>query len=91
MNVTLKLYYKMKLSPQGFPDPEEIIGINTFFTELVNVPELRSKIWPDEISDDFRQGFRRREQRRELISALSRLGASFIDLYILAIKVYWFI
>ena len=73
-------------APQGFPDPEEMIGISTFFTELVKVPELRSKIWPDEIADDFRQGFRRREQRRELISALSRLGASFIDLYILAIK-----
>jgi len=73
-------------APRGFPDPEEMIGINTFFTELVKVPELRNKIWPAEISNDFRQGFRRREQRRELISALSRLGASFIDLYILAIK-----
>jgi len=78
--------FQHETAPQGFPDPEEVIGINTFFTELVKVPELRSKIWPDEISDDFRQGFRRREQRRELISALSRLGASFIDLYILAIQ-----
>jgi len=79
-------YLDHETAPHGFPGPDEMIGISTFFTELVKVPELRRRIWPDEIFDDFRQGFRRREQRRELISALSRLGASFIDLYILAIK-----
>ena len=35
---------------------------------------------------DFRATFRRREQRRELFSALARLGAAYIDLYLLGIK-----
>ena len=34
----------------------------------------------------FAERFRRRELRRELLSAMSRLGAAYIDLYLLAIK-----
>lgn len=73
---------------KGFPEPEEAIGATTFFTELISRPELREKLWPDEPkpSSDFRQRFRRREQRRELISAMARLGAAYIDLYLLAIR-----
>lgn len=71
--------------PKGFPGPEEAIGVTTFFTELASRSQLRKKLWPDEIDSDFRQGFRRREQRRELISAMARLGAAYIDLYLLAI------
>lgn len=71
--------------PRGFPAPESAIGITTFFTELVKRPELRRAIWPDEQAATFAQRFRRREQRRELLSAMSRLGAAYIDLFLLAI------
>ena len=76
----------LELAPSGFPEPEDAIGVETFFTLLAKRPGLRSKIWPDEHEGDFGRYFRRREQRRELISALSRLGASYIDLYLLAIQ-----
>lgn len=71
--------------PKGFPDPEVSIGANTFITELVKNKNLRKKIWPRETSGDFQHDFRRGEQRRELISVMARLGASYIDLYLLAI------
>ena len=73
-------------APPGFPDPQESLGITTFFTELVKRPELRQKLWPDEPADSFRQRFRRRTQRAELLSAMARLGVSYIDLYLLAIS-----
>ena len=78
--------YSPQQPPRGFPDPQEHIGVKTFFTALANRPELRNEIWPDEPQDDFRKYFRRREQRRELISALARLGIAYIDLYLLALK-----
>ena len=71
--------------PEGFPGPEQAIGLMSFITELVKHPDLRRQIWPED-DGDFRQRFRRREQRRELLSAMARLGASYIDLYLLAIK-----
>ena len=71
--------------PAGFPGPEQAIGFTSFITELVKHPDLRRQIWPED-AGDFRQRFRRREQRRELLSAMARLGASYIDLYLLAIK-----
>ncbi len=77
---------KPEKSPIGFPDPEDGLGITTFFTELVKKDTLRKDIWPDEPIEDFRDKFRRREQRRELISATCRLGVSYIDLYLLAVK-----
>ena len=73
-------------APAGFPEPADAIGVTTFFTELVKRDGLRRRIWPTEETKDFKQRFRQREQRRELISALSRLGLSYIDLYVLAIK-----
>ena len=72
--------------PSAFAGPEEAIGVTTFFTELVRRPELRQRLWPDEPGDGFAAVFRRREQRRELLSAMARLGAAFIDLYLLAIR-----
>ena len=72
--------------PRGFPQPESSIGTTTFFTELVRHPELRRELWPDEEAGTFAERFRRREQRRELLSAMSRLGAAYIDLYMLAIE-----
>jgi hypothetical protein len=73
-------------APAGFPGPRDAIGIKTVFTELSRRPALRAKLWPEETSTDFRSAFRRREQRRELFSAMARLGASYIDLYLLAMQ-----
>ena len=67
--------------PDGFPEPDEALGITTFISELVGRPRLREALWPDEHASDFRTLFRRREQRRELLSGMSRLGAAYIDLY----------
>ncbi len=75
-----------KQAPVGFPGPEDTIGITTFFTELAHRPLLRARLWPEDSSNNFREYFRRREQRRELLSAMSRLGASYIDLYLLAVR-----
>ena len=73
-------------APEGFPGPEQAIGITTFFTELARHQELRQRLWPSQEDLGFKERFREREQRRELISALSRLGAAYIDLYLLAIS-----
>ncbi len=72
--------------PKRFPPPESAIGVTTFFTELVKAPELRDSLWPEEQAKSFGKRFARREQRRELLSAMSRLGAAYIDLYLLAIQ-----
>jgi len=71
--------------PTRFPAPIAGLGIRSFVTELQRRPELRQKLWPDETRGSFRNIFRRREQRRELLSAMCRLGASYIDLYLAAI------
>ena len=74
--------------PAGFPAPDAGLGITTVFTELRRRPDLRKSLWPKEAIKDcecFRTSFRRLEQRRELLSAMARLGASYIDLYLLAI------
>ncbi|HXV59908.1 MAG TPA: helicase-related protein [Vicinamibacteria bacterium] len=73
-------------APERFPPPSDGIGIVTFFTELVKTPNLRRAIWPEDEAGEFRERFRNRERRRELISAMSRLGASYIDLYLTAIR-----
>ncbi len=72
--------------PPGFPWPEGVVGVRTFFTELAQRTTLQDCIWPDESHAEFREQFRRREQRRELVSAMSRLGAAYVDLYTLAIR-----
>ena len=74
--------------PAGFPEPDAGLGLTTIFTELRRHSELRKCLWPEEVFEDrenFRTAFRRQEQRRELLSAMARLGASYIDLYLLAI------
>lgn len=71
--------------PAGFPGPEVSIGATTFFTKLIDEGRLRTALWPDDGGGDFRQRFRRREQRRQLLSAIARLGLSYVDLYLLAL------
>jgi hypothetical protein len=73
--------------PEGFPDPDQVFGAPTFFTELVKRDDLRKRLWPDPVAAaPFREQFRQREERRELLSAMARLGAAYIDLYFLAIR-----
>jgi hypothetical protein len=71
--------------PPGFPNPETSLGARTFIVSLEAHPELRDALWPSEETGSGRETFRRREQRRELLSAMFRLGAAFVDLYLLAI------
>lgn len=71
--------------PPGFPGPEAGLGITTFVTLLEDWPQLRDELLPEPKTPDFEARFIERERRRELLSALSRLGASYIDLYLLAI------
>ena len=71
--------------PAGFPLQDAGFGLTTVFTELRRRPSLRHALWPEEACENFRLAFRRREQRRELLSAMARLGAAYIDLYLLAI------
>ena len=71
---------------EDFPHPEDFLRASTFFTELVKRPALCADLWPTESHDDFAMTFRRREQRRELLLAMARLGHPFIDLWLLAAK-----
>ena len=74
--------------PAGFPAHDVGLGLTTVSTELWRRPALREHLWPEEVledREDFRPAFRRREQRRELLSAMARLGAAYVDLYLLAI------
>jgi hypothetical protein len=73
-------------APPGFPEPTQGIGFVSVFTELRKRPALCEVLWPKADTDSFREGFRMREQRRELLSAMARLGATYIDLYLLAIR-----
>ena len=72
--------------PPGFPPPDTGLGLTTVFTELRRLPGLRGRLWPESGSADFRTAFRCQEQRRELLSAMARLGAPYVDLYLLAIR-----
>ncbi len=73
-------------APPGFPEASSQIGVTTFFTELVKRPELRAMLWPDARNLPFPQRLRESEQRRELLSAMARLGGAYIDLYLLAMR-----
>jgi len=72
--------------PAGFPAPRGFLGATTFFTELARDGALCAALWPADGAADFRERLRRREQRRELLSAMVRLGAAYIDLYLLAVR-----
>lgn len=72
--------------PETFSRPDGFIGIDTFFTELTRRPVLREALWPEDVQDSWPDTFRRSEQRRELLSAMARLGAAYVDLWALAVR-----
>lgn len=58
----------------------------TFITALREHPDLRQALLPEPEDGSERERFRERELRRELLSAMARLGHPFIDLYVLSIN-----
>ncbi len=75
-----------ELPPPGFPMPDDFLRTRTVFTELLKRPALCAALWPQETGDDFIARFRRREQRRELLSAAARLGRPLVDLWLLTAR-----
>ena len=59
---------------------------DTFWTALRRRGDLRRVLWPEPSNGDFCLRFREMELRRELFSAMTRLGNPFVDLYILAVR-----
>lgn len=72
--------------PDSFPGPETSLGIVTVPTVLARHPELEQELIPPLETGGFRERFVDRERRRELLSAICRLGAAYVDLYLLAIR-----
>ena len=72
--------------PQGFPTSKASINVRTFFTELIGRSQLKEAIWPASKSILFREAFHEQEIRRILIGTAVRLGASYVDLYLEAIR-----
>ena len=68
------------------PPVDEWLDISTLWTELRHRPALREQLWPEPRTGDLRATFREQELRRELFSAMARLGHPFIDLYILSVN-----
>lgn len=74
-----------------FPAADEYIGEKTFFTELRERAELCKEIWlvPNRIGhngaahEQAMDDFRNREQRRELLASVARLGHPLITLWVL--------
>ena len=82
-------YSDAAVSPAGTvdaADPRDWLGSTTFWTGLRLRPELRHRLWPEAGIADFRIAFRTQELRRELFSAMSRLGNPMIDLYTLLVN-----
>lgn len=73
-------------TPRGWPGPSEHLATRTLFTELRRRESLCDDIWPVRRDGSFAERFRDAERRRELLSAVARLGHAFIDLWILAVR-----
>ncbi|WP_441286822.1 helicase-related protein [Sorangium sp. KYC3313] len=61
------------------------LELPTFWTELRERPRLRARLWPEPRARDFRDAFREREQRAQLLATTARLGHALIDLYVMTI------
>ncbi len=68
------------------PELSDELEIRTFFTELVDRPALRQRLWPEPAGSDFRNAFRERQLRAQMLASAARLGHAFIDLYALVIR-----
>ena len=68
------------------PEIGDELEERTFFTELRLRPALRSRLWPELTSSSVAERFKEQELRARLLASAARLGQSFIDFYILAIK-----
>jgi len=80
---------RTKKPPDAFPWPDVPVRTRTFFTELMRRPALQRELWPEPTRadvTDFREAFRERERRREMLAAAIALGHPFIDLWLLAIR-----
>lgn len=62
------------------------LSTETFWTAIRRRAELRSRLWPTSQRIRFREAFREQELRRELLSAMARLGNPFVDLYLLIVN-----
>lgn len=67
------------------PDIGDWLELPTFWTELRERPRLRDRLWPEPQAKDFRDAFREREQRAQLLATAARLGHALIDLYVMTI------
>jgi hypothetical protein len=77
------------LSTKGTPEPpalDDWLELSTFWTALRERPRLRDTLWPVPHGSDARAHFRETEIRRELLSAMARLGHPFVDLYVLSVN-----
>lgn len=75
-------------APVGFPQAREFLQTETIFTKLREQPALREALWPEgkeSLHIEFSEAFSQQERRRELFSAVCRLGRAYIDFYLLAI------
>jgi hypothetical protein len=68
------------------PNDLDWLEVETFFTDLRMREELCAQLWPCSQASQFRSGFREQELRREMLSAMMRLGHPFIDLYVLTVN-----
>ncbi|MGD0659258.1 MAG: helicase-related protein [Syntrophorhabdales bacterium] len=74
------------------PDVSDRLEQVTFFTELRRPyrEELRAALWPEPKGrmgrEGFRERFRERELRAQLLATTARLGHALIDLYVLTIQ-----
>lgn len=72
--------------PASFPEPDEFVGMKTFFTELRHRPSLCAELMPCNWVGVGMESFREYEQRRELCASVARLGHSLITLWTLLVS-----
>ena len=72
--------------PPGFPGHETGIGVTTVPTVLAGRRDLEAELLPAKEGASFEARFLDRQRRLELLSRMARLGACYIDLYLLAIR-----
>ena len=73
-------------NPDQATDIGDWLQCRTFFTELRKRTELCERLWPEPHKGSLRDRFREQELRAQLLTAASRLGHAFIDLYVLTIE-----